>query len=143
MAERDRDKTTDNQHGVGFGAEHLVDKDTRAMCPVCAGKGYYKTVYEAINCDACNGTGMPPAATDTDLEQEFEVIVTNNILGNTTHVRTLTDIKSFNVVAYKCALKAAQDGQSHTDGMWTVRPCKQQAATGDVEKPFHSDDKKY
>jgi hypothetical protein len=57
-------------------------------------------------------------------DQEFEVIVINQILGNSRRVLTLKEIKAYNLCAYQCALKASKDGGSHTEGMWTVKPFK-------------------
>lgn len=53
---------------------------------------------------------------------KFEVIVTNEILGNSTHIMSLQKISKFNVVAYSLALRCLEDRKEHSSGMWTVRP---------------------
>lgn len=51
----------------------------------------------------------------------FEVIVTNSILGNSRRVMSMQELEKFNVCALACAKAAAQDGKSHSMGMWTVK----------------------
>lgn len=57
----------------------------------------------------------------------FEVIVTNEILGNSSRIMSMEQLEKYNVCALACAKKAAKDGKEHTWGMWTVRPAKQEA----------------
>lgn len=54
----------------------------------------------------------------------FEVIVTNEILGNSRHIMSMAQIERFNKCALACAKAAAQDGKPHSMGMWTVRPAE-------------------
>ena len=54
----------------------------------------------------------------------FEVIITNEILGNSRHIMSMAQIARFNKCALACAKEAAKDGKSHSMGMWTVRPAE-------------------
>lgn len=54
----------------------------------------------------------------------FEVIVTNEILGNSRQIMSMAQLENYNKCALLCAKKAALDGGSHTMGMWTVRPAE-------------------
>ena len=54
--------------------------------------------------------------------KEFEVIIRNEILGDSSETMSLEQIKQFNICAYILAVRAERDGQEHTMGMWTVRP---------------------
>jgi len=56
---------------------------------------------------------------------KFEVIVTNEILGNSTRLMSMEQLNDYNVCARACAKKAEKDGKPHTYGMWTVRPLKE------------------
>lgn len=55
----------------------------------------------------------------------YEVIVTNEILGNSVRVMTKKDIARFNLCALALSDKVDVDGQAHTDGMWTVKPARE------------------
>lgn len=66
----------------------------------------------------------------------FEVIVTNEILGNSRRIMSMEQLMTYNVCALACAKEAARDGKSHTMGMWTVRPAEgaeQQVQPGGAE----------
>jgi hypothetical protein len=52
----------------------------------------------------------------------FEVIVVNEILGNSSHIMSMKQIRNFNLCALACAVSAERDGKPHSIGMWTVRP---------------------
>jgi len=52
----------------------------------------------------------------------FDVIVTNDILGNSCHTMSMMDISKFNICAKMCAELCVKDGKEHSMGMWTVRP---------------------
>ena len=54
--------------------------------------------------------------------KRYVVLVKNEILGNSTHLMTMEEIKNFNLCAYQLARKAENDNMDHTDGMWTVYP---------------------
>ncbi len=54
----------------------------------------------------------------------FEVIVTNEILGNSRQIMSMEQLEHYNICALACARKARRDGKEHTIGMWTVRPAK-------------------
>ena len=54
--------------------------------------------------------------------KEFEVIIRNEILGDSKKIMSLEQIKNFNTCAYILATRAEIDGQEHTMGMWTVKP---------------------
>ena len=66
-------------------------------------------------------------------ESYFVVEVNNEILGNSVRICSLGSLKSFNLVAYHLALRAHEDGQKHSAGMWTVYPYK-----GLVNNPDHA-----
>jgi len=51
----------------------------------------------------------------------FEVRVENDILGNSSHVMTLAEIKRFNLCAFECAKKVMRCGGEQRSGMWIVR----------------------
>lgn len=55
---------------------------------------------------------------------DFEVTVTNEILGNSKRIMSMEQLMTYNVCALACAKEAAKDGKSHTWGMWTVSPVK-------------------
>lgn len=52
----------------------------------------------------------------------YDVIVTNEILGNSCQVMTMAQIARFNLCAKMLAEACAKDGKEHSSGMWTVRP---------------------
>jgi len=54
----------------------------------------------------------------------FEVVVTNEILGNSRQIMSMAQLETYNKCALLCAKKAALDGKAHTCGMWTVSPVK-------------------
>ena len=54
--------------------------------------------------------------------KRYVVVVKNEILGNSTHLMTMEEIKNFNLCAYKLAKMAEKDETEHTEGMWTVYP---------------------
>ena len=54
--------------------------------------------------------------------REFVVEVNNEILGNSIRIFNLRSLKGLKPVAYELALRANEDGQKHTAGMWTVYP---------------------
>lgn len=58
------------------------------------------------------------------LSAMFEVIVANEILGNSRQIMSMAQIENYNKCALICAIKAARDGESHTMGMWTVKPAE-------------------
>jgi hypothetical protein len=60
--------------------------------------------------------------TDTGGAALFDVIVTNEILGNSCQVMTMTQISRFNLCVKMLAEACAKDDNEHSSGMWTVRP---------------------
>lgn len=52
----------------------------------------------------------------------FEVIVTNEILGNSRRIMSMEQLIKYNVCALACAKAALKDKKPHTWGMWTVSP---------------------
>lgn len=52
----------------------------------------------------------------------FDVIVINDILGNSLQVMSMKELQTYNVCALACAKEAERDGKAHSIGMWTVRP---------------------
>lgn len=55
----------------------------------------------------------------------FEVIVTNDIVGNSTRIMSYEQIIGFNNVVKVLADKCKKDGCEHSYGMWTVKPYKE------------------
>ncbi len=54
----------------------------------------------------------------------FEVVITNEILGNSRRIMSMKQLMKYNVCALACAKAALKDGKPHTWGMWTVSPIK-------------------
>ena len=54
--------------------------------------------------------------------KEYTVIINNDIFGNSEHVMTKSKISKFNLCALGLSDLVDKDGESHTAGMWTVRP---------------------
>jgi len=55
-------------------------------------------------------------------EQQFLVIVTNEILGNSEKRMTMEEIENYNLVAFTLAQQVEIDGEKRSSGMWTVKP---------------------
>lgn len=62
---------------------------------------------------------------NNNMEAQFEVVVTNEILGDSSQIMSMGKIARFNLCALECAKRAAKDGKPHTMGMWTVHPVKE------------------
>ncbi len=67
----------------------------------------------------------------------FEVIITNEILGNSRRIMSMQELEKFSVCALTCAKAAVKDGKAHSMGMWTVKPAEgtEQLLQLDKEKP--------
>jgi hypothetical protein len=72
----------------------------------------------------------------------YEVIITNDIIGNSSHTATMEQISKFNLVVKALATQCLADGKEHSHGMWTVRPVKDQCehCMHPVDKCVCSDD---
>jgi hypothetical protein len=55
----------------------------------------------------------------------FEVIVKNEMLGDSSQIMSLERIKKFNICAFRCAKYVEKYGGEVTYGMWTVRAAQQ------------------
>ena len=61
----------------------------------------------------------------------FEVVITNEILGNASFIMSMEQLKRFNLCAWACAKESLKDSQPHTMGMWTVKPLREGATNAD------------
>lgn len=55
------------------------------------------------------------------VEEKFDVIIKNEILGNSSKIMSMEEIANFNLCALSCAKKCKKDGKEHTKGMFTVK----------------------